>query len=197
MAASRQRFGNTPEARLNSNRDSNSSASAYLDSEKSTTVVNLSELFWIVLIAANVLLFIAVDLNYHSFPKPIHGKDVPAAQQSSTFIESNARQFMDDLCKHGTRHMGSHANEVVAVKAITDEVNKIKSEATGVHKIEMDIQQPKGCFNLNFIGNFTSCYVNVKNLLVRISPTSGFNSALLVNCHYDSAISSPGKVTGC
>ena len=102
MAASRQRFGNTTEARLNSNRDSHSSASTYLDSEKSTTVVNLSELFWIVLIAANVLLFIAVDLNYHSFPKPIHGKDVPAAQQSSTFIESNARQFMDDLCKHGT-----------------------------------------------------------------------------------------------
>lgn len=193
MAASRQRFGLSSDPRLSPNNQNVRANSDTSDTGRASHATSLSELFWIVLIAASIMMFVGVDYNYHSFPKPILSQDVPAAAQASTFIESNARKFMDDLCKHGTRHMGSYANEVLAVEALKEEVNKIKSEANGVHKIELDIQQPKGCFDLNFVGNFTSCYVNVKNVLVRISPAEGFNSALLVNCHYDSAISSPGE----
>lgn len=194
MAASRKRVGVTPGSGYSSRNESRATFSDAGSESKSAQNAGLSEIFWLGLISVNILLFVAVDLNYHSFPKPVNSSQPSASQNPSNFYESNARTFMEDLCKHGTRHMGSHANEFLAVEAIKKEVEIIQRGANKVHSIELDIQQPKGCFNLDFIGHFTTCYENIKNMLVRIKPSSGtFNSALLVNCHYDTAISSPGE----
>lgn len=172
----------------------------------------LSDRFWLAVISACVLLFVAVDINYHTFPVPARGADssspsLAAGQKSSDgslrqnygenavgFVEQNAREFLDIVCQFGTRHLGSHANEVLTVEAFEKQINLIQKAANPVHKIEVDMQMPTGCFNLAFIGNFTTCYANVRNILVRLSPSStSTKAALLVNCHYDTAVSSPGK----
>lgn len=206
MSAPRKRFQGSKKDRAKSAFDSTSEVSKTLND------AGLTEKFWLAVISSCILLFVIVDVNYHTFPQP----NLPAATTTTTaagqsptftklgeqgidggnFSELNARDFLEVVCKLGTRHLGSHANEVLAVDAIVERVEAIQKLANPVHLIEMDIQIPSGCFDLHFVGGFTSCYTNVKNVLVQISPaTRTVDAALLVNCHYDTAISSPGGYT--
>ncbi|KAF6035759.1 hypothetical protein EB796_005923 [Bugula neritina] len=169
---------------------------------KSSGLLALTEKFWLIAIASCLALFVVVDINYHSFPQAQQPKVTLTVSErksfewefkANTFLESNARVFLEKLCSFGTRHLGSKANEESAVTYITDVVKEIKTHANPLHEIELDIQAPSSCFDINFIGNFTTCYMNIKNILVRLSPVNQkSSSALLVNCHYDTAISSPG-----
>lgn len=197
MSAPRNRF---PDSAAN-RKTSDSSNGATSGTPKSLHSSGLSEKFWLAVIAFCILLFVVVDKNFHAFPLPL--KNVKSTNQSisasghvtpSSFVEENAREFLEFLCEFGTRHLGSHANEVISVEVITARIRAIQQTSKSLHKVEMDVQTPTGCFDLDFIGQFTSCYTNIKNILVRLSPaTADSASSLLVNCHYDSAISSPGR----
>lgn len=163
------------------------------DSEtKLTDTFYLSHKFWVALVSTFVCLFAIVDLNYHTFPDP--AKNIDSIQRQD-FIEQNARDFLDHVCGFGPRHVGSAANEVLVKEDLLRRIQRIKDQSKAAHRIEYQIQTPSGCFDLDFIGHFTNCYDKVDNVLVKIAPSTdlGNTSALLVNCHYDTAISSPGK----
>lgn len=180
-------------------------SSASATNSESLQLYGLTHRFWLGVIVMCTSLFILVDINYHTFPsaansvesvgQSLHGIET---QTEGRFLEGNARKFTEDVCKFGTRHLGSHANEVLAKDAIVAEVKAIQNTvsataARSIHKVELDVQSVSGCFDLDFIGNFTSCYSSVKNILVRLSPVADpSTSGLLVNCHYDTAVSSPG-----
>lgn len=161
----------------------------------------LTEKFWLAAIFTCILVWVIVDVNYHSVPT--HSLSEPHDAQTSdgkyldtspNFVEKNARDFLEHMCQLGVRLVGSPANEVLAKDLVIKKVEDIRSRANSVHKIELDIQSPSGCFDIDFLGNFTTCYADVNNILVRISsPTrTEDSSALLINCHYDTAISTPG-----
>lgn len=195
MATSRRRLPDSSAS------DRFSSAAEYRDERSSGWLspqfenALLTDKFWILMIISCAGLFAVVDYQYHDFPTPTNysSSSWTDKEKSKVFVEDNARRFMEDLCQHGTRHTGSYTNEVLAMEAITSQIKNVQRQASNANSVEMDIQSPKGCFDLSFIGNFTTCYENVKNILVKLSPSKGSSASLLVNCHYDTAISSPGQ----
>jgi len=63
------------------------------------------------------------------------------------------------------------------------------------HSLDIDVQRVSGTFAIDFLGQFTSCYDNVNNVIVKLCPKHGSNDSLLVNCHYDSFINATGTIT--
>ncbi|CAG0915360.1 unnamed protein product [Notodromas monacha] len=60
-------------------------------------------------------------------------------------------------------------------------------------KVEMSHQVASGSFSLLFLDNYTNVYENIQNIAVRIDPgVDNDDDALLVNCHFDSPVGSPG-----
>lgn len=60
------------------------------------------------------------------------------------------------------------------------------------HKIEVDHQITSGSFPLNvFFSTMYGVYVNVQNIIVKLHGEDP-NTALMLNCHFDTAPGSPG-----
>lgn len=158
---------------------------------------HLTYSYWHLVVGTGLLLFVITDVNYKSYPR-VHDEGQIAEFTEKglhPFIESNARRFLESVCMHGTRHVGSYVNEVVVEKKLMSEITAVKEKANQAHSIESDVQLASGCFDIDFRGNSTSCYTGVTNVLVKISPSVAKEStpAVLVSCHFDSAVSSPGK----
>uniref|UniRef100_T1IR32 FXNA-like protease n=1 Tax=Strigamia maritima TaxID=126957 RepID=T1IR32_STRMM len=111
---------------------------------------------------------------------------------SGLFTEERARTSLLTLTSIGPRIVGSYENEVLAVEFLLREINLIKLRSQSHFNFEIDVQKPSGSFNLGFQDGFTSYYSKVKNILVKLEPKNGAEHALLVNCHYDTALGSPG-----
>ena len=151
----------------------------------------LREPIWLLIFAflATILLFIHSRNSVYPEPKTVAGS-VPGE-----FIEERGRAHLDFLTSLGDRPVGSHANEVDAVKYILDQLNSIKENANAVHQIQIDVQQVSGNFTLDdFLGQFTSVYENLNNIILKLSPAGGAEGSLLVNSHYDSIVDSPGML---
>jgi acetylornithine deacetylase/succinyl-diaminopimelate desuccinylase-like protein len=59
--------------------------------------------------------------------------------------------------------------------------------------VTIDVQKPRGSFNLQFVDGLTQHYRDITNIIVKLeSSLHGSNDALLVNCHFDSVPQSPG-----
>ena len=57
-------------------------------------------------------------------------------------------------------------------------------------------QVVSGSFKMQSLDGVTSEYANVQNIVARLGPAEPSNHSVLVNCHYDTAIGSPGNVPG-
>ncbi|XP_076462443.1 endoplasmic reticulum metallopeptidase 1-like [Babylonia areolata] len=135
-----------------------------------------------------VWLFVHICVSH--FPKPA---DLGTAKLSD-FVETRARKHLTEITNLGPRVAGSNSSEAAA-GYIVAEIAKIQSAANRVHTIELDVQVVSGTFVMNFeaigIGSFASVYENQKNVVVRIGPQE-LTHSLLVNCHYDTVVDSPG-----
>ncbi|XP_013399485.1 endoplasmic reticulum metallopeptidase 1-like [Lingula anatina] len=148
----------------------------------------LPEYVWVIVFALNFVLFSFIHLADNSYPEP---KFLRTAKPGE-FVEERAREHLLKLTSFGQRSVGSQANEVHSVKYLTEQLNQIKSNAKPAHKFDVDVQTVSGTFTLEFLGHFTSVYENVNNILVKMGPHEDTGTSLLVNCHYDTAIGSPG-----
>ena len=157
-------------------------------SKKKTTVL-LSESVWFVLVAFHFVIFFIIHQQHFNLPKP----KTLATAKPGEFVEERARKYLDDLTSFGTRPVGSVANEKLAVNYILEAVNKIKAKAKPIYDVEVDLQEVSGSFSLNFLGGFVSNYDNVQNVVVKLAPSGGAKHSLLVSCHFDSVLDSPGK----
>lgn len=113
--------------------------------------------------------------------------------EEDVFSEERARNYLIELSRIGPRPTGSYENEVLAVDYLLREIKQIElrvNKTTGI-VIEVDLQKSNGSFYVNFEEGMTSCYRNVKNVVVKIGPIMSKKS-LLVNCHFDSVPTSPG-----
>ncbi|CAM6001302.1 unnamed protein product [Sphagnum balticum] len=116
------------------------------------------------------------------------------ADDFTQFSETRTRRLLDELVAYGPRSSGSHALEVDAVALIRRELTAIDAARQRVHRLEINEHRPSGCFDLSFLADFTLCYQNVTNIVVRIGPAHvrQTDHSLLVNCHIDSMPDCPG-----
>ncbi|XP_025425478.1 endoplasmic reticulum metallopeptidase 1-like isoform X2 [Sipha flava] len=108
------------------------------------------------------------------------------------FVAERARNHLVNLTSIGPRPVGSKENELHAVKLIVDEVKIITKNAQSSHFIEWDLQRVSGSFSLQFLDGMTNVYRNVQNVIVKIGPVKTSRHSLLINCHFDSVVDSPG-----
>lgn len=109
------------------------------------------------------------------------------------FVAERAKNNLVNLTSMGSRHVGSHENEILAVKILLDEIKTVTELAHSSHKLEWDLQRVSGSFSLQFLDGMTNVYRNVQNIVVRIGPVQTSRHSLLINCHFDSVMDSPGN----
>jgi len=138
-------------------------------------------------------LFAAIVLYVHAVFKTLPSAVTIDNASPDQFVEERARKTLNELTALGARPVGSKANEELSVDYLLNEIAGIRRQMNvEQHSLDVDVQRVSGTFALDFLGQFTSCYDNVNNVVVKLCPKSGSNDSLLVNCHYDSVINSTG-----
>ena len=119
----------------------------------------------------------------------------PHKISNSLFSEERARRDLIAISSKWPRLVGSQNNEVFTVDYLLEIINKIKEDSSNdLYTFEIDVQRVSGNFSLSFLGELTSIYANVNNIVVKITPKDrATKDYLLINSHYDAAIGSPGK----
>ncbi|XP_011497152.1 PREDICTED: endoplasmic reticulum metallopeptidase 1-like [Ceratosolen solmsi marchali] len=116
------------------------------------------------------------------------------------FIAERARAHVHNLTSIGPRVAGSYENEVLAINFLTSTINDIIKKTNQNHKILIDITRHSGSFALPFLDGMTHIYKNVQNVIVKLGPHQPSKHSLLLNCHFDSFVESPGgsdNAAGC
>ncbi|CAG9762031.1 unnamed protein product [Ceutorhynchus assimilis] len=108
------------------------------------------------------------------------------------FIAERAFNILQNLTRIGPRTAGSYENEVLAVRIITSEIDSIIKEAHSNHIVQVDVQKASGAFNLAFLDGMTNVYQDVQNIVVKLGSKIDSSHSLLINCHFDSVLDSPG-----
>ena len=147
--------------------------------------------FILILVAGGLLFGLAYFLQYR-VPTPLLIKDIE--KNPGRFIAERALNHLHMLAGFGTKPVGSYENEVLAVEFITREIRYIMQQAHSAQKISFDLQKCTGSYTLKFKPHgLTNYYSQVQNIVVRLGSNS--TSSLLINCHFDSVPTSPGKLT--
>lgn len=108
------------------------------------------------------------------------------------FIGERARNYLRKITSFGARPTGSYENEVLATDFIRRELASLQKNSKSIHKLTVDVQKPRGSFNLEFADGFTHHYTNIQNIVAKLESGHGAKHSLLVNCHFDSVPQSPG-----
>ena len=133
-----------------------------------------------------VMISIAV-FSYGSLPQP------NLATSGTKFSVANSRKHLTAITNLGIHTAGSVKNDIEARDTILKTLSEIKEMAADEVEIEVSLQNPSGSFYLDFLGGLTHIYKNLTNIVVRFNQHNNqpVKHALLVNCHFDSAIGSP------
>lgn len=110
-----------------------------------------------------------------------------------SFVAERARDHVVNLTSIGPRVAGSYENEVLAVKFLMSVIDRIVKEASENHKILVDVTRHSGAFPLTFLDGMTNVYRNVQNVIVKVGPHRPSKNSLLLNCHFDTFMESPGE----
>lgn len=158
----------------------------------SSRVKTRAAVAYLVIGAYYLLMGFFVHFRMNSYPKPKTSDN----SYPHEFREETARRYLEAITGLGPRVSGSEAN-VKAEKYILGVVEDIRMRKISNNDIEVSVQTVSGDLTVDFIsaglGEFTSVYRNLKNIVVKVSPAQHANSSVLVNCHYDTVIDSPGK----
>lgn len=125
-------------------------------------------------------------------PTPLMTSD--EVHNKGSFIAERAKLHVTHLSNLGPRPVGSLANEVLAIKYLTKTLSSIQAQSHSSITVEIDQQVVSGEFPLQFLDGLNSVYRNIQNVVVRVSGKASSGSALLLNCHYDSVVDSPGTL---
>ncbi|WAR23339.1 ERMP1-like protein [Mya arenaria] len=134
-------------------------------------------------------IFIFVRFRSFSFPLP---KSQDKHSPKDVFYETNARIHLKEFSLHGPRVVGSDANEVYAYQYILKQLRTIQTEKNPLKDILIDEQNATGSFDIEFLSDFVSVYRNIKNVAAMVKSETGSKHSLLMSCHFDSSIDSPG-----
>ncbi|CAH1181734.1 unnamed protein product [Phyllotreta striolata] len=113
-------------------------------------------------------------------------------QNPDSFIAERAYNWLKTLTEIGPRPAGSYENEILAVNLLKSAIENIIGEANENHLIELDVQKVSGAFNLKFLDGMTNVYRDLQNVVVKLGSKKRSPHSLLINCHFDSVVDSPG-----
>jgi len=113
------------------------------------------------------------------------------------FVAERARSHVANLTSIGPRIAGSYENEILAVKFLTTTINDVMRMAHENHRILLNVTKHSGSFPLKFLDGMTNVYRNVQNVIVKVGPHRPTMHSLLLNCHFDSFLESPGNKRHC
>lgn len=139
-----------------------------------------------------LVVFAAVIIIEKQLPAGL--KIVDEYKYPNRFIAERAYNILKKLTKIGPRTAGSEANEIHAVNLIKEEVQNIIRTSHKNHILQLDVQKASGAFNLEFLDGMTNVYQDVQNVVVKIGSHINSSHSLLINCHFDSVVDSPGKL---
>jgi hypothetical protein len=106
-----------------------------------------------------------------------------SAKHPERFIEERARDHLRQLTSVGPRPAGSYENEVLAVEFIRRQLTKIQKATKSAHNLVIDVQKPRGSFNLPFVDGLTQNYRDITNIVVKLEPSiHRSKDALLGEC---------------
>lgn len=101
---------------------------------------------------------------------------------------------MKSLTDLGPRVLGSYENEILSVDLLKREIQFIQQQANKNFIIDLDIQMVSGSYFLGYKPNgIINAYSNVQNVVVKVSSKNSSAYSILVNAHFDSVPTSPGK----
>jgi len=146
---------------------------------------------WLLIFSFFAVILLFVSVLFSTLPPPVTVDSAKAGQ----FVEERARKTLNDLTAFGSRAVGSKANEELTVDYLQNEITHIRRQMNvEQHTLDIDVQRVSGTFSFDFLTSieFTSCYDNVNNVIVKLCPKHGSSDSLLVNCHYDTAINTTG-----
>jgi len=123
------------------------------------------------------------------FPHGILPEPIMTTADLDIFVAGNARFTLDKLTSFGPRRAGSVANEVTAVNLMLTQLEDMNIESSNNISITYEKQTVSGECELN---GWKTQYVDVQNIVVRLSEHKNNSTALLVNCHFDSVMQGPG-----
>uniref|UniRef100_A0A146L905 FXNA-like protease n=1 Tax=Lygus hesperus TaxID=30085 RepID=A0A146L905_LYGHE len=137
-----------------------------------------------------ILLYGLVQLSDFYLPDPLTVVDEKS--NPGRFIAERAKYHVTQLSNLGPRPVGSLANEVLAIKYLSKTLSSIQAQAHKQFRVEIDHHVVSGEFPLQFLDGLTSVYRNIQNIVVKVGGKQSSGSAILLNCHYDSVVDSPG-----
>ena len=153
-------------------------------------------IYWIAISLLYFLSFTFIHHQNHSFPTPVTPSQADTRNTPGSeilFSEIRTKDRLGKLVSVGFRPVGSIANENYAVEYLLKELNEIRDQAQLINvDVEIDLQKSTGTFSIKFADSFTSVYDNIQNIIVKLHPSNSSSHSLMVNCHYDSVIGSPG-----
>ncbi|XP_049877297.1 endoplasmic reticulum metallopeptidase 1-like, partial [Pectinophora gossypiella] len=131
-----------------------------------------------------------VRARHDALPAPRDERLAPA----TAFVAARAQRHLGALTALGPRVAGSYENEVAAVAVLLRAVKDIARAASPHNTVEVDLHRASGAFPLSFFDGMTNVYRDVQSLVVRVGGAGGGggDSALLLNCHFDTVPGSPG-----
>ncbi|KAK4526382.1 hypothetical protein GAYE_SCF23G4296 [Galdieria yellowstonensis] len=181
--------------------NSESKTSQQLKSAKSNNLER--EIEWIealkVILCLLVLLCVAYWGLTHS-PKPKLADTTPPHIFSSERAFSYVRHLVDNIGYRLVGSKGLEQGQQYIVEQLEQMVNRYK-EAHTANNLEtvLERQVVNGTYRIKLesLGNFTfhTVYTEIENIIFRIQPKhlyANSRKAVLVNCHVDSAVGSPG-----
>lgn len=151
----------------------------------------MSYVHFLAVLALMMFVFFLVIVIEKQLPIGLRIED--EAKYPDRFIGERAYNILKNLTLIGPRIAGSYENEVLAVDILKKEIDGIVRAANRHHLIEVDVQKASGAFNLDFLDGMTNVYQDVQNVVVKIGSKSRSSHSLLINCHFDSVVDSPGK----
>ena len=137
-----------------------------------------------------IAVYVVIVFLERKLPTPLLVKD--EAAYPDRFIAERAKNYLMNLTRLGPRPVGSFENEVLALNFFSKELNAIIDGANRIHRVTYDLQKVSGSFPLTFLDGMTNVYKDVQNVVVKIGPREESDHSLLVNCHFDTVIDSPG-----
>jgi hypothetical protein len=147
----------------------------------------------LVVLIVGLLLFGVVYALHYMLPTPLSIRDI--GSHPDRFIAERALNHLRQLASYGPKPVGSYENEVLAVEFLTREISFIMQRANPEQKISFDIQKCTGSYFLAFEPyGCINYYSQVQNLVVKLSSSTNSSSSLLINCHFDSVPTSPGRL---
>lgn len=174
-------------------KDKRNTTKTYTESDEKTKIrLPLPANYLLAVLGLILIVFTAVIVIEKQLPPGL--KIDEEHKYPERFIAERAYNHLKNLTSLGPRIAGSHVNEVLTINLLKKEIQTIINKAKKNKVLQMDVQKVSGSFALEFLDGMTNVYEGLQNVVVRVGSHVNSSHSLLINCHFDTVVDSPGEL---